>query len=169
MGIRVLTRPSDWTDSQRLMMDRASRFYASRGLVLAILIVLAGWGVVAGYGNLRASALVNSLRSARTADVPLIIKELSKYRPWADPKLRQLVHESDEQGRERLHAGLALLEVDDSQVEFLFRRMLTALPRSCPSYATPWKHTSPAWSQGSGRCWNRPSRGMNGFCAWPAA
>ncbi len=58
VSIRVLTRPSDWTDSQRLMMDKARRFYASRGLILALLIVLAGWGVVAGYGNLRASALV---------------------------------------------------------------------------------------------------------------
>ena len=36
---------------------------------------------------LRASALVESLQKVGTPDVPAIVKQLSGYRRWADPRL----------------------------------------------------------------------------------
>jgi formylglycine-generating enzyme required for sulfatase activity/tetratricopeptide (TPR) repeat protein len=43
-----------------------------------------------------------------------------------------MLHDSDDQSRDRLHASLALLEVDPSQVDFLFQRLLSAAPTELP-------------------------------------
>jgi serine/threonine protein kinase/formylglycine-generating enzyme required for sulfatase activity len=127
-NIRLLTRPHDWTKPQHRMMNRADRVHGLRALGLAVLIALVSWGGIEGYGNLRAAALVESLETANTTDVPAILKQLSGYRHWADPRLRRMALDSDEQGRDRLHASLALLEVDPSQVDFLSRRLRIAAP-----------------------------------------
>ena len=125
-GIRLLTRRRDWSDAQGRMMIRAGRYHARRGLAAALLGVVAAWGAAEGYSALQAGARVESLRTAATADVPALTRQLGPYRRWADPRLRRIVRESDGRGRERLHASLALLEVDASQVEFLAGRLLAA-------------------------------------------
>ena len=92
-----------------------------------------------GYGRLRASALVESLESCVTSDVPAIVKELSGYRRWADPKLVRAAQGTDAQTREHLHASLALLPVDPSQVDYLFNRLLSATEKktNSRSYVKP--------------------------------
>jgi hypothetical protein len=89
--IRVLTRRRDWTGTQWKMMKRAGRFHAARGLGLAILIALATWGAIEGYGALRASALVESLKSAHISGVPALIEQLRSYRRWAGRPLARLL------------------------------------------------------------------------------
>ena len=116
------------------MMERAGQAYGLRGVGLAILIALATWGGVAGYGILRADALVDSLKTAGTADVPPIIKQLSEHRRWAVPRLRRLVADSDKKSRDHLHASLALVEIDPSQVDYLFGRLLSAGPGDLPVF-----------------------------------
>ena len=56
-NIRLLTKKSDWSQPQERMMRRAGRVHGLRGLSLAILMALASWGGIEGYGALRASAL----------------------------------------------------------------------------------------------------------------
>jgi formylglycine-generating enzyme required for sulfatase activity/tetratricopeptide (TPR) repeat protein len=60
--------------------------------------------------------------------VPAIVKQLPSYRRWADPELVRVVQSADPQGRERLHASLALLPIDATQVDYLLNRLLTATP-----------------------------------------
>jgi len=127
-NIRLLTRSKDWSEHERRMMKRAGRTHGSRGLGLAVLITLVTWAGVEGYGNLRASALVESLGTSGTADVPPIIKQLSIYRHWADPRLKRVVHDSDKQSRDHLHASLALLPVDATQVDYLFTSLGSSAP-----------------------------------------
>ncbi len=127
-SIRILTRKKDWTKPERKMMKQAWRVHGLRTLGLAVLIAIATWGAIEGYATVRAAALVESLKTANTADVPAVIKQLAGYRRWADQRLKQLLRDSDQSNRDHLHASLALLPVDATQVDHLANRLLTAAP-----------------------------------------
>ena len=99
---------------------------------LAVLIALVTWGGVEGYGTVRASSLVESLKTASTADVEPIIKQLLAYRRWAKPRLVRLLGESEKTSRDHLHASLALLPVDAGQAGYLYDRLLNADPIELP-------------------------------------
>ena len=131
-NIRLLTKRRDWSEPQRRMMKRAGRVHGLRTLGLVMLVSLITWGGIEGYGTLRASALVESLQKVGTPDVPAIVKQLSGFRRWADPQLVRVVQNTDDQGREHLHASLALLPVDPTQVAYLFSRLLKATPSELP-------------------------------------
>ncbi len=92
-NIRLLTNRRDWSEPQRRMMKRAGRRHGVRMLGLIVLVSLITWGGIAGYGNLRAADLVESLRAAGTTDVPAVINQLAGYRRWADPRLRQMLRD----------------------------------------------------------------------------
>src|SRR5262249_44393560 len=51
---------------------------------------------------------------------------------WADLQLVRVVQSADPQGRERLHASLALLPVDATKVDYLFDRLSKAAPGELP-------------------------------------
>jgi len=123
-NIRWLTKKRDWTETERRMMTRAGRMHGLRALGAAALITLLTWGGIEGYGALQASALVRALQAAGTSEVPPIVKQLSGYRRWADRMLRRMLRESGASSRAHLHASLALLPVDDGQVEYLYDRLL---------------------------------------------
>jgi serine/threonine protein kinase/formylglycine-generating enzyme required for sulfatase activity/tetratricopeptide (TPR) repeat protein len=130
--IRLLTRRRDWTESQHRMMRRARRVHVQRGALLTVLIALIGWGGVETYGDMRSAGLVESLRTASTADVPKIIQELSGYRRWADRRLVQLLEENEIPTREHLHASMALLPGDATQVDTLYERLIKATSADLP-------------------------------------
>jgi len=125
-NIRGLTKKRDWTETEHSMMNRAGRLHGLRTLGVTALVALLTWIGIEGYGNLRATALVESLPLAGTADVPPIINQLSAYRRWADQRLRRMLHDSNESSRAHLHASLALLPGDEGQVEYLYTRLLRA-------------------------------------------
>jgi formylglycine-generating enzyme required for sulfatase activity len=125
-NIRLLTGEKDWTDPQRRMMKRAGRVHGRRTLTALALLGLLAWGSTEGYGRLRASGLVEKLASARTADVPAIIGQLDDYRRWVNPRLKILAQGGNDKSREKLHASLALLAVDDSELPFLEKHLLDA-------------------------------------------
>ena len=129
-NIRLMTKKKGWTDPQRKMMKRAGRVHGLRALGLVMLVSLFTWGGIEGYGTLRASALVESLQKVGTPDAPAIIVQLSGYRRWADRRLARALQSTDE--REHLHASLALLPVDSSQVDYVFNRLLKATPGELP-------------------------------------
>jgi formylglycine-generating enzyme required for sulfatase activity/tetratricopeptide (TPR) repeat protein len=131
-NIRLLTKRRDWTEPQRRMMKRAGRVHGLRTLGLVMVVSLISWGGMEGYGTLRASALVDSLQKVATPDVPAIVRQLSGYRRWADPQLVRVVRSTGDRGREHLHASLALLPVDATQVDYLFQRLLSATPGELP-------------------------------------
>ncbi len=114
------------------MLKHAGRVHGSRLLLSILLIALTTWGAIEGYGTLRASALVDSLRAAGTTDVPAVIEQLTVYRRWADRRLLRMLRDSDESSRDRLHASLALLPVDPSQADYLGKRLLGIAPAELP-------------------------------------
>jgi hypothetical protein len=126
-NIRLFTRQRDWTPPQRKMMQRAGRFHAIRGLAVMVLLLLLGWGGFEVYGRL----LVESIVTAETADVPRLVGQLPPFRRWANARLRQIL-EGPEAPKEHLHASMALLPVDEGQVEYLYGRLLAAGPAEVP-------------------------------------
>jgi serine/threonine protein kinase/formylglycine-generating enzyme required for sulfatase activity len=125
-SIRLLTRRRDWTAPQRRMMRRAGLVHAVRGglVVLALaLLSFAGWWIGAVF---EARVRVNTLLSASTSDVPLLVRQLEPYRRWADPLLREKAAEAGLDDGKRLHLALALLPVDPDQANYLCDRLLAA-------------------------------------------
>src|SRR5262249_10214457 len=68
---------------------------------------------------------------ATTADVPGIVNEMAPYRRWLDPLLDDAYAqaEKDKDPRKQLHASLALLPTDASQVKYLYDRLLKGQPQ----------------------------------------
>ncbi|MGO9113374.1 MAG: protein kinase domain-containing protein, partial [Thermoguttaceae bacterium] len=126
--IKWLTQRKNWTAPQWRMMRKAGKFYVARGLLLLMGVVLICWGSYGGYGRFRAEAWLQKLMAADTAKVSEIIEEVSKYDRWATPILSKIVEESSDDSKDKLHASLALLESDPSQVEYLYKRLLKATP-----------------------------------------
>ena len=138
-NIRLLTRKKDWNESQRRMMNRAGRLHGLRTLgVVAGLVTLVLLGldirrrVVEANREAVATGLVDQVVRANIAQVPNIVRSMGGYRRWVDPALRQVIERSSERSPERLHAGLALLPVDDGQVEYLFQRLQDASADEVP-------------------------------------
>lgn len=67
----------------------------------------------------RADALVESLLSAEITQVPSVLSDLDHVRKWADPLLKIKVDESADGSAEKLNFSLALLPVDNSQIDYL--------------------------------------------------
>jgi serine/threonine protein kinase/formylglycine-generating enzyme required for sulfatase activity len=132
LNIHLFTRRQDWTPPQRKMMRTAGWFHVVRGLALLLLVLLLGWGGYEVYGRLRAESLVQSILTTDTANVPDLVGQLADYRSWAQPRLLRHLQESPEESREHLHASLALLPADESQVAYLYGRLLHAGPAELP-------------------------------------
>src|SRR5262249_49284062 len=65
-------------------------------------------------------------------EVPPLIEQIAGYRRWANPRLVQLLEETQISRRERLHASLALLPGDATQVPALYDCLITAAPADLP-------------------------------------
>lgn len=130
LSIRWNIPSKDWTKPQRKMIKKASNYYLVRSfLVASMLLILCflGWE---GYGRVKSQGLVERLLDANTADVPTIVNEISGYRRWANPMLSTAKNKADQEKDERkkMHASLALLTVDERQVDYLYPRLLIAKP-----------------------------------------
>ena len=138
-NIRLLTKKKDWNEPQRKMMRRAGRVYGVR--VVLTLALLAG-GVIAGIAVRRhvienqqatqAAGLVQRALDADTPQVPEIVEAMRDYRRWVDPLLRTELEKASNGSRQKLHASLALLPVDATQVDYLLNRLLVATPSELP-------------------------------------
>jgi serine/threonine protein kinase/formylglycine-generating enzyme required for sulfatase activity len=134
--IRTLTSAKDWNDPQQRMMRRAGKVHGVRTAFLAAVVVaLSGFGAVAWQRFAEsekaktASKLTLELLTADTGRVPGLIRGIDSYRRWADPDLRQVLEGASADPRAKLHASLALLPVDPSQVAGLGPRLIGAGPR----------------------------------------
>lgn len=137
LAIRLLTNQQKWTESQRKMMDKAGRVHGIRSalvLVALVSVTIAGVSVRSAIldqrlrtqaelqekeNSTRAESLVDSLESADIAQVPAVISTLNDYRKWADPLLKARNSDARDGSAEKLQLALALLPVDESQVEYL--------------------------------------------------
>ncbi len=106
VNIRRHTDRKLWTEQQRRLMRQASRHHAL--------------------------SLVRRLLEAELSEVPEIVHQISQLRRWADPLLRSQQEGAAEHSRERLHVALALLTVDDSQLDSLYAWLLRSTPGEFP-------------------------------------
>jgi serine/threonine protein kinase len=130
-NIRLLTTRKDWTDAQRKMMKHAGRVHLTRGLILATVLMLAGWGSHEVNGRLKAQMLRDKLLASPLSDAPGIIVELEPYRMWVDPLVRWSLAEAKLKGDEgkQVKASLALLRADPEQMHYLEDRLLGSEPQ----------------------------------------
>src|SRR5262249_47826751 len=103
---------------------------------LLLLGTIAGWWK--GESELQPSSddlrSLQKLLDANTNEVPAIVQDMAPYRRWLDPLLHDAYAqaEKDNDRRRQLHASLALLPVDASQVDYLYGRLLDAEPTEVP-------------------------------------
>lgn len=133
-NIRWLTRKRDWTLPQREMMRKAAWFHGTRGLVLVACMVVLGLVGWHAFGRLKAQGLLDRLLDANTTDVLTIVQDMSPYRRWIDPLLREANQKAkaNQDSRKQLHVSLALLPVDAAQADYLYHRLLDATPQEVP-------------------------------------
>ena len=138
-NIRLLAKRKDCTEPERRMMRRAGRVHGVRGfLTLALLAgaVLAGTAVrrqvIENQQATQAAGLIQRLLDADTPQVPEIVGAMRDYRRWIDAALRGELERGSAGPREKLHASLALLPVDATQVDYLFDRLSKAAPGELP-------------------------------------
>ncbi len=141
-AIRTLTDKRKWTLPQQTMMQQAGRHHWLRGGIVVVLLLVMTFGglhirdlVLVEQNRIRqqkqeeqneaeASRLVEGLLKADTSQVRSVIDDLKDYRRWANPKLRTAFEESSPNSNAKLHAGLALLPVDDEMLVFVSERLL---------------------------------------------
>ena len=146
LGIRALTDRRRWTDPERAMMQRASRFHRSRLTIAAVLLGLImsvglwTWNRVARNRRellaqkameqeaTRIEGLVGRLVSAEPNQLPVIVKELDSNpgvaATYLSPLLAANATTVDEK-RAQLHARLALVSRDRALVEPLLEELLS--------------------------------------------
>jgi formylglycine-generating enzyme required for sulfatase activity len=135
LNIRTLTDSSHWTERERTMMRQATRTHGRRSaLALAGILAVAALGVVLrvrvdqSRESTRIEGLVGSLARAEPSHVPDIVKQLDGNPDVAAPFLAALISgkaQTPDEKRARLHARLALVSRDPSQVEPLVEELLT--------------------------------------------
>jgi eukaryotic-like serine/threonine-protein kinase len=127
-NIRLLTKRQEWSEPQRNMMWALTKYYSMRAAAAIIVLVVAGWLAFETLGSFTARMLTNSLPTIETKVMPGTVLALEGFRRWANPELRRMIRESRKDSKEHLHASLALLPVDASQVDYLSERLRSADP-----------------------------------------
>lgn len=128
LAIRLLTRSQQWTESQRRMMQVGTRYHLARCTVWLVLLIALGWSGYTLHGRTRGRALLERLMAAETNQLLPTIGEFTSYRRWTDGLLRRTLETEPPESVESLRASLALLPVDDRQISFLLKRLLTTTP-----------------------------------------
>jgi formylglycine-generating enzyme required for sulfatase activity len=131
LSIRTLTQQERWTDPQREMMRRATRYHAVRCLAIGALFVIAALIGTATYSFIQeqkradhAQHLVRRLLDANIAQVPDIISEIEELRGSADPLLKQQYRSAKNGSDAKLRTSLALLPIDPHQTDYLYQHLL---------------------------------------------
>jgi formylglycine-generating enzyme required for sulfatase activity len=79
-----------------------------------------------------AQGMVRRLLEVDLADVPAMLGPIRQLRKWTEPLLRQEQQAAAEPSRARLHTALALLAFDESQLDYLYKRLLHAATGEFP-------------------------------------
>jgi serine/threonine protein kinase len=98
--IRRFVAPTDWTKGQRTMMQQAELYHAQ--------------------------ALVRRLLEVNLRDVPAIVDQVRQLRKYCVPLLRKEQQAAAEPSPAKLHTALALLPLDESQIDYLYEQLLQA-------------------------------------------
>lgn len=136
LNIRALTKRQNWSDGQRSMMSRATRFHTLRStLAMLAMIGLMAVGltirnnVARQRESTRIEGLVGRLISADPNQLPEIVSQLAENTEVSTAMLSPLLAsdaKTADQQRAQLHARLASVASDPSLVEGLQQELLTS-------------------------------------------
>ncbi|MBN2271461.1 MAG: protein kinase, partial [Sedimentisphaerales bacterium] len=112
------------TPEQKAVMRAATRRYGSIAALVAVVLMLLGWGAWEINGRYQVKAITNTLLKAEMPQVEDTINQLYHYRRWANPVLRQKLHNAENDPSAKLKLSLALLSVDTKQLSYLHQRLL---------------------------------------------
>ena len=113
------------TETQQSLMHAATKHYLRMGLLLLIALVSLTWATWEVHGRIQAARIAQAISSASPGEIPkLIASDLPPNRRWANPLLRSIADDPNASDTSRLHASLGLVQVDETQVEYLLRRLL---------------------------------------------
>lgn len=131
-NIRLWTRKKKWNRPERQMMGRAAAYHAVRIFVIALLIALFSWGGYEVYGRSQARILCNRLLYGNIAEVPVLLEEIERFRPWADPILDRARLEAEEERDRVTQVRIALTRTDTDRTDYLYKHLLDADPNEVP-------------------------------------
>jgi formylglycine-generating enzyme required for sulfatase activity len=131
LEIRARTRRRDWTPIERAMMSRGALYHGMRAALLVVALGIFGAGAWYYRGHFKAVALYDTLVRASPTEVPAVIEQMSPYRRWLDPILKDSLDNADTDAdpAKHLRLSLAALPSDPSQVDYLKERLLDANPQ----------------------------------------
>ena len=111
LRIAALTRHSEWTPTQSMMMSHAKRLRSTQAIIAGLLFVLLMLGFSYGRSRMRqstrqrtADALVDQVKTARNAEVMSILHKLDDYSNEADSSLKESVSSRAPRSRDLVHA-----------------------------------------------------------------
>ena len=135
MSIRALVPRRHWSEPQRAVMRAAGRHHLRGVLLLCLILLGVIFAVREWSGRRHAESLHRRLLEADITEFPSVRKEIQVYRRWTEPRLRDAHAAARREGDKhaQLRVSLALVEYDNSLVDSLLERLLTATP----SKATP--------------------------------
>jgi formylglycine-generating enzyme required for sulfatase activity len=137
-GEPILARPVGLAERTCKWAKRNPAWTAAGVAVVVLLAVTIALAVVIRDQGIEkqnathAAGLVQSVSNADIARVPDLIDNMAPYRKWTDPLLRDAYDRAAEHSPQKLRVSIALLPVDDTQVAYLYGRLLDAEPNEVP-------------------------------------
>ncbi|MDB5386947.1 MAG: stkP 5, partial [Planctomycetaceae bacterium] len=127
-SILFLTARNSWTEPQRKMLRQAGKVHGLRSCVAAAVLAFVLFGIWETRGRFEAASHVDQVARAKITEVPGLVKELASFRRWANPILEQKLATAEDGSSRQLNLRLAILPVNDGQVDEIFDRFLVAAP-----------------------------------------
>lgn len=93
--IRCLTRKGDWSVRDQQLINVTSRYHGIRTIVGVAILAALSVASAGMYGHLRGAWLVDSLRTAETANAESVIRQIQANSYWTRAKLRDRHGELD--------------------------------------------------------------------------
>ncbi|MDB5348467.1 MAG: stkP 5 [Schlesneria sp.] len=137
--MRTITQKRDWTEPQHKMMRAARHYYALRGTVAGLVLLIATIvgmtirsRVIEHERETEAQGLVRAVIDADIGRVPEIIDTMAASRQWVDPLLRNAFENTPLNPQQQLNTSLALLRADSGMADYVCERLLQAIPDEVP-------------------------------------
>ncbi len=122
LQIRRHVKAADWTEPQRLLMNRASRKHSLRTAVVAGIISIAVCAGLIGQEQVtasRAKDLAATIADRKTSELASGLDVLLSMKRHALPELQQLYERSKQSSEARLHLAIARLTLGDEPAALL--------------------------------------------------